>query len=93
MCLIFVGQGYPRKLFNLEHFPIYGISSQSLLFEVFCYEDESSGLFNPHLWSRLFKLPVSYWIATSQIFNYAHTGSYNSMIRTSSWRSFSTATS
>ena len=26
MCLIFVGQGYPRKLFNLEHFPIYGIS-------------------------------------------------------------------
>ena len=23
--LIFVGQGYPRKLFNLEHFPIYGI--------------------------------------------------------------------
>ena len=24
MCLIFVGQGYPRKLFNLEHFPIYG---------------------------------------------------------------------
>ena len=26
MCLIFVGQGYPRKLFNLEHFPIYGKS-------------------------------------------------------------------
>ena len=25
MCLIFVGQGYPRKLFNLEHFPNYGI--------------------------------------------------------------------
>ena len=25
MCLIFVGQGYPRKLFNLKHFPIYGI--------------------------------------------------------------------
>ena len=25
MCLIFVGQGYPRKLFNLEHFLIYGI--------------------------------------------------------------------
>ena len=25
MRLIFVGQGYPRKLFNLEHFPIYGI--------------------------------------------------------------------
>ena len=24
MCLIFVGQGYSRKLFNLEHFPIYG---------------------------------------------------------------------
>ena len=24
MCLIFVGRGYPRKLFNLEHFPIYG---------------------------------------------------------------------
>ena len=24
MCLIFVGQGYPRKLFNLEHFLIYG---------------------------------------------------------------------
>ena len=21
----FRGQGYPRKLFNLEHFPIYGI--------------------------------------------------------------------
>ena len=29
MCLIFVGQGYPRKLFNLEHFPIYGIASLS----------------------------------------------------------------
>ena len=26
MCLILVGQGYPRKLFNLEHFPIYGIA-------------------------------------------------------------------
>ena len=26
MCLIFMGQGYPRKLFNLEHFQIYGIS-------------------------------------------------------------------
>ena len=25
MRLIFVGQGYPRKSFNLEHFPIYGI--------------------------------------------------------------------
>ena len=25
MCLIFVGEGYPRKLFNLEHFPIYGM--------------------------------------------------------------------
>ena len=25
MCLIFVGEGYPQKLFNLEHFPIYGI--------------------------------------------------------------------
>ena len=25
MSLIFVGQGYPRKLFNLEHFPIYGM--------------------------------------------------------------------
>ena len=24
MRLIFLGQGYPRKLFNLEHFPIYG---------------------------------------------------------------------
>ena len=24
MRLIFVEQGYPRKLFNLEHFPIYG---------------------------------------------------------------------
>ena len=24
MCLIFMGQGYPRKLFNLKHFPIYG---------------------------------------------------------------------
>ena len=23
MCLIFVGQGYPQKLFNLEHFPMY----------------------------------------------------------------------
>ena len=23
-CLIFVGQGYPRKLFNFEHLPIYG---------------------------------------------------------------------
>ena len=29
MCLIFVGQGYPRKLFNLEHFPIYGNSMQN----------------------------------------------------------------
>ena len=28
MCLIFVGQGYPRKLFNLEHFPIYGNTFQ-----------------------------------------------------------------
>ena len=26
MHLIFVGQGYPQKLFNLEHFPIYGMS-------------------------------------------------------------------
>ena len=25
MCLIFVGQGYPRKLFNLKHFPIYSM--------------------------------------------------------------------
>ena len=25
MRLIFVGQGYPRKLFNLEHFPLYGM--------------------------------------------------------------------
>ena len=25
MCLIVVGQGYSQKLFNLEHFPIYGI--------------------------------------------------------------------
>ena len=25
MRLIFVGQGNPRKLFNLKHFPIYGI--------------------------------------------------------------------
>ena len=25
MRLIFVGQGYPQKLFNLEHFPINGI--------------------------------------------------------------------
>ena len=25
MHLIFVGQGYPQKLFNLEHFPIYSI--------------------------------------------------------------------
>ena len=25
MRLIFVGQGYPLKLFNLEHFLIYGI--------------------------------------------------------------------
>ena len=29
MCLIFVGQGYPRKLFNLEHFPIYGMPRHS----------------------------------------------------------------
>ena len=27
MCLIFVGQRYPRKLFNLEHFLIYGMTS------------------------------------------------------------------
>ena len=34
MCLIFVGQGYPRKLliFNIEHFPIYGISRVSELY-------------------------------------------------------------
>ena len=25
MFLIFVVQGYPRKLFNLEYFPIYGM--------------------------------------------------------------------
>ena len=25
MCLIFVGQGYSRKFFNLEHFPIYNM--------------------------------------------------------------------
>ena len=25
MHLIFMGQGYPRKLFNHEHFPIYGM--------------------------------------------------------------------
>ena len=31
MSLIFVGQGYPRKLFNLEHFPIYGIRVLSSL--------------------------------------------------------------
>ena len=24
MCLSFMGQGYPQKLFNLEHFQIYG---------------------------------------------------------------------
>ena len=29
MCLIFMGQGYPRKLFNLEHFPIYCIIYKS----------------------------------------------------------------
>ena len=33
MCLIFVEQGYPRKLFNLEHFPIYGISDIALAVE------------------------------------------------------------
>ena len=32
MCLIFVGQGYPRKLFNLEHFPIYGNFKTALYF-------------------------------------------------------------
>ena len=31
MRLIFVGQGYPRKLFNLEHFPIYGSYLQMCL--------------------------------------------------------------
>ena len=31
MHLTFVGQGYPRKLFNLEHFPIYGISIIALV--------------------------------------------------------------
>ena len=31
MCSIFVGQGYPRKLFNLEHFPIYGILNGGVL--------------------------------------------------------------
>ena len=39
MCLIFVGQGYPRKLFNLEHFPIYGIMfkfSNSNTFAISC---------------------------------------------------------
>ena len=34
MCLIFVGQGYPRKLFNLEHFPIYGMSKLILLLRI-----------------------------------------------------------
>ena len=31
MCLIFVGQGYSQKLFNLEHFPIYGIQLSEFL--------------------------------------------------------------
>ena len=31
MRLIFVGQGYPRKLFDLEHFPIYGSYLQMCL--------------------------------------------------------------
>ena len=26
----FVGQGYPQKLFNLEHFPIYGSTDSTL---------------------------------------------------------------
>ena len=32
MRLIFVGQGYPRKLFNLEHFPIYGMFAKTLAY-------------------------------------------------------------
>ena len=38
MCLIFVGQGYPRKLFNLVHFPIYGTYKQLIeLIFVTCF--------------------------------------------------------
>ena len=39
MRLIFVGQGYPRKLFNLEHFPIYGILSIYISTDIGVQED------------------------------------------------------
>ena len=37
MNLIFVGQGYPRKLFNLEHFPINGNVNNHIL-KCACYQ-------------------------------------------------------
>ena len=46
MCLIFVGQGYPQKLLNLEHFPIYGISIEDAITTVevpqssLCFSDQ-----------------------------------------------------
>ena len=36
MCLIFVGQGYPRKLFNLEHVPIHGILNTHMMVVGIC---------------------------------------------------------
>ena len=41
MCLIFVGQRYRRKLFNLEHFPIYGIFIVADIYE----QEPTSGEF------------------------------------------------
>ena len=35
--LIFMGQGYPRKLFNLKHFPIYSIT-----LNLWCHLDVAS---------------------------------------------------
>ena len=35
MHLIFVGQGYPKKLFNLEHFLTYGVTLHNPLYQPF----------------------------------------------------------
>ena len=36
MCLIFMGQGYPQKLLNLEHFLIYSILYSLLYIHAYC---------------------------------------------------------
>ena len=42
MCLIFMGQGYPQQLFNLEHFLIYSIWS-SFLYSSLFYDRSIAG--------------------------------------------------